>query len=191
MRTLTKGYDKVTVSIDKKNVITDVGGAWIKSAATAYSLGALHPKKIIGKPIENFLGGDVTQMYYDALFKICRLKQATITRQYRCDSPTHQRFMQVTLSPEQDNSVAMLHETLKEIPFKNSVTVTDINSEVNHTIKKYLKRCSICNRLLNPMTNKWEFPEEINQDAPVDVFVIHTVCPDCKEKNWISSYRKS
>jgi len=191
MSTPAKGYDQVTLSIDKKNVITDVGGAWIQSATTAHSLNALQPKKIIGKPIEKFLGGDVTQMYYDALFKICRLKTETITRQYRCDSPSHQRFMQVTLSPRDDNSIDMLHETLKEIPFKNSVTITDIDCQTNHTIKKYIKRCSICNRLLNPATNKWEFPEEINQDAPVDVFVMHTVCPECQKRNWISSYKRS
>ena len=191
MNDVSKGYDRITLSIDKHNIITNVGGAWVKSAMTANSLKMLHPKKIIGKTIEKFLGGDVTQMYYDALFKICRLKQESIIRQYGCDSPTHQRFMQVTLNPEENNSIGMIHETLEEIPFKNRVTVKDVNYEVNKQIKKYVKRCSICNRLLNPTTKQWEFPEEMNQEAPLNVFVIHTVCPKCKKTNWISSYKNS
>jgi hypothetical protein len=181
----SSSFDIITMTIDRHNIITDVGSAWVDVAAKGGASDTLAPQNVIGQPIENYLGGDVTQMYYDAVFKLCRLKNEVLTRAYRCDSPTHQRFMQLTLTPKADGSIEMLHETLKEIPFENSVNIVDMHKETTLRAPAYTKRCNICNRLQYPNQTRWLAPEDLSQNAPLHVKVIHTICPDCKAIDWI------
>lgn len=176
----------IKLVIDKKNKIIAIGGEWDSAAKQGNAVESLAEDKVLGKSIESFLGGDVTQMYYDAVFKLCRLKNETIVREYRCDSPTHRRYMKMVLTPLEDGSIQMTHETLKEIPFENEVTIVDKTLEKNF-MSVHTKRCSICNRLLYPNSNKWVSPEELSEEKPLYVKVIHSVCEDCKNINWFPS----
>jgi hypothetical protein len=175
----------ITLTIDKNNIVTEIGGEWDEAAKAGHAQEALSKDKVIGKEIEHYLGSDTTQMYYDAIFKLCRLKNETIVRDYRCDSPTHERYMRMTIIPLKNNAIEMQHELIKEIPFKNDVNIEDMKNS-KHMSYKYAKRCSICNRLLYPDSDVWHFPEELNQEKALNVKVIHTVCPKCKNKNWIN-----
>ena len=178
--------EKVILTIDKSNIITAVGGSWNKAAQEGNASETLAPENVIGKSIEKFLGGDVTQMYYDAVFKLCRLKNEVLERDYRCDSPTHERYMKMRLIPLEKNQIRMEHELIKEVPFVNQVNILDIthSKEVKSNIGLFVKRCSICNKLNCPQSELWLAPENISKEKPVNIKVIHTVCQDCKNKKW-------
>lgn len=177
----------ITLTIDQHNMIQSVGGEWNHAAQEGGALDILSTEKVIGKNIEIYLGSDTTQMYYDALYKLCRLKKETITRDYRCDSPTHERYMKITLIPLENSAIEMQHVTIKEIPFKHAVHIEDMKDSSIKNIA-YTKRCSICNRLKYPNSEVWSFPEELNDKKPLHIKVIHTVCPDCKNKNWLKGF---
>lgn len=177
----------VTYVIDKNNIIVEIGGAWREAAQKGNATDSLAIERVIGQPIENYVCSDVTQMYYDAVFKLCRLKQEILVRDYRCDSDHLKRFMRVTLTPFQDGRIELRHETLREEPFSNSVQV---HEEKPSAPSVNTKRCSICNRLNLPdRQSEWLLPESIAQQGPVDLKVIHTVCPDCKAINWTTHHK--
>lgn len=181
-----KQNNLVVVIINKNNIITSVSTNWNAVATEGKAIESLENKKIVGQSIESFFGGDVTKMYYEAVFTLCRLKNETITRNYRCDSPTHERYMQMTLIPFEEGIIEMNHETIKEVPFKNNVNIKYIKNDLYNSTA-YTKRCSVCNRLLYPDTNNWVFPETLNQKEPLYIKVIHTVCSNCKKRNWLPS----
>lgn len=175
----------VFMSISRHNTVEAVGGQWVEAAAIGGAADSLAPNKVVGQPIECYLKGSVTQMYYDALFQLCRLRNEVIVRKYRCDSPTHQRFLQMTLTPKNDGGIDILHEVLKEVPFENRVTVVDDGDGPGRALSLYSSRCSICNRLQFPGDSAWLPPEDLSRQAPLVAKVIHTICPDCSEINWI------
>lgn len=178
-------YD-LSITIDKNNVIEAISDGWSRVAKNAGALTLLPKENFIGRSIESFLGSDVTQMYYSALFKLVRLRQRVTEREYRCDSFTHQRTMLMRLIPKENGSIEMQHFTLRESPFKHEVIIKNAPSKEQQTLE-YVKRCSICNKLHYPHQTQWMTPEDLSQEHRVDVRVIYTVCPECKNKNWFPS----
>jgi len=182
----------VIYTIDKKNKIIDIGGSWQEAAQQGNADHQLSRENVIGKPIEDFVCSDETQMYYDAIFKLCRLKKQAITRKYRCDSPSHKRYMRVTLKPLKNGSIELYHETLKEDPFENTVTTYELKSAIepnSGSISLINKRCSMCNRIQPPQEKTWYTPEELSKHDAVKFQVIHTVCIDCRNIDWTKPKR--
>ncbi|MBN2644681.1 MAG: hypothetical protein JXR59_04315, partial [Desulfuromonadaceae bacterium] len=117
----------------------------------------------------------------------CRLRNEPLTRDYRCDSPTHQRYMRVTLYPEGDGSILMKHETLREVPFSHPVVIRDMSRESPapaQIASARVLRCSMCNRLKLKEAETWSSPETLSEHETKTFHVIHTVCPDCRSTIW-------
>ncbi len=182
---LASKYD-LSITIDKNNTIIAISEEW---GSIALDAGVAHmaPREaFIGKNIESYLGGDVTQMYYDALFKLVRLRREKIEREYRCDSFTHERHMLMRLIPLEDGAIEMQHKRLHEKAFAHSVTIESDSQNLQSTYE-YIKRCSVCNALLFPHEAEWMAPESLSQEKALHLKVIYTVCPLCKNKNWFPS----
>lgn len=100
MNTEVEGYDRVEFVVDRNNRICEIGEGWEDAARTGGAEGVLSRDVVLNTPIELCMHDDNTQMFYDAVFKLCRLRNEKMWREYRCDSKTHKRFMRVTLIPE-------------------------------------------------------------------------------------------
>jgi len=179
--------------IDKHNLIIHIGGDWENAANMADVQQELNPDKVIGRLVFDFICSDSTRMYYDAVFKLCRLKQSQATLDYRCDSPTHKRFMQLTLFPLKDFGIRLQHDLVREEPFDHTL---DVKENLDYTPSQQViitpnKRCSICNRLQLAGETVWVYPEELVEKQPLSLKVIHTICSECKNINWKKDRRQN
>ncbi|MFW6343049.1 MAG: hypothetical protein ACOC00_08505 [Halothiobacillaceae bacterium] len=177
----------IRVVIDDQGVITDIGGGWAQAAEQGGAADALAVDRVIGRPLARFVGSDATRMYYNAVFKLARLRRQSLTREYRCDSPTHKRFMEVTVTPLSDGGIEMLHQLLHEEPFEHAFTpmpVTRPDARLGTAV-----RCSICNRIRLAGTQEWVEPERLVEQQARTLSVVHSVCPDCKQHDWFGVRR--
>ena len=174
---------KVVFEIDAKNKIVSIDEGWDEAASEAGASKELEKEKILGRYIEEFEASDTTQMYYNAIFKLCRIKQEKLQREYRCDSSTHKRFMRVTLVPLPKNHIQLIHETLREEAFTHTVVIND-KTYTTDKKQKYIKRCSVCNSIQNIGETLWIPPESLCEDKSIELNVIHTVCQSCKIYPW-------
>jgi len=178
----------VILIVDELGIIESVGGGWEQAADAGGAAENLKPQNVIGRPLGCLVGNDVTRMYYETVFKICRLRRKTLSRNYRCDLPTHKRFMQVTLTPLARGRVEMRHQLLHEEPFDNVFTSTEAD-ESSGSSSALALRCSVCNQLRLSGSQSWVEPETLVGEAPRQLSVIHTICPACKNTNWIHGRR--
>ncbi|WP_044413683.1 hypothetical protein [Thiomicrospira microaerophila] len=177
---------EVALVIDQDDVIQSVSSAWEQVADKGGASESLQTEKVIGQPLSQFIRSDATRMYIEACLKVCRLKQQVMSREYRCDSPTHKRFMALQLTPLAEGAVEMRHFLLREEPFDYPVNLEDVTpSEQTTEIKPYsYVRCSMCNSLKKVGTQDWTLPEHMGRQLMAKTKVIHSVCPVCQNKIW-------
>ena len=136
--------EKVSYRINEKNEIIDVFDSWNNAALVGHADELLDMKRIIGMSIFSVLHDDNTRMYYDSVFQKCRLLKKGHMLEYRCDSPTHKRFMKMELVPLANNDIDLFNYLLREEPFSHPLTIHDCTGSQNVS---YTKRCSICKSL--------------------------------------------
>lgn len=175
----------VSLAVDRFDRIIALSQNWSEVAMEGHAQVALAPKKLVTKPLGFFIRGDDTRLYTEASLKLCRLRNETLYRHYRCDTPSHKRFMKLELVPLPNKAVQMNHFLLEMEPFANPVNIDDV-AEQSHSatgIFKYV-RCSMCNALKAVGSQQWVDPDKLSAEAASDVKVIHSVCPNCKAKAW-------
>ncbi|SFR58886.1 hypothetical protein [Thiomicrospira sp. ALE5] len=177
---------QMTVVVDRHNVIISLSTHWTEAAEQAGAADSLAPEKIIGRPLSSFIRSDSTRMYIESCLQVCRLKQSVMFREYRCDSPSHKRFMELQLTPCPDGAVAMTHSLLREEAFEYSVNIEDSTPDEGKPSGvdyKYI-RCSMCNSLKPLGSNSWTDPAELGDKLVKPTKVIYSVCPKCLNKLW-------
>ena len=172
--------EKVSYKIDKQNVIVEIFDDWVNAAKIGKADYLIDTQNVLGTKIFSYVMGDSTRMYYDVIFQKCRLLNKTHFIDYRCDSPTHMRYMQMQIVPQQFKSLYLYNFLLKEEPFQKKISITDSSNSNGGLIS----RCSICNSLKFHINGDWIPPESIDSKEEEDFLVIHTVCPRCKKLNW-------
>ncbi len=175
--------ETVIVQVDKDNIITRLSSGWDQAAADGQAADSLAQNKVIGLPLRHFITSDTTRMYVESCLKLCRLRQQVLYRPYRCDSPTHKRFLELQLTPLAEQAVEMKHFLLKEEPFERPVSIEDITNAEITPAGTYV-RCSFCNRLKSMKNEHWTLPEQVALQPSQALRVIHSVCPDCKDAMW-------
>lgn len=170
--------------VDADNIICAVGEGWSAAAEQGNAAETLAQHQVVGKPLAQFIGNDTTRMYYDAVLKLCRLRGEAMSREYRCDSPTHQRFMSVTLTPLEEGKVEMRHTLLREYPFNFALKLACSGADKALPGRGVL-RCSLCNRLYDREQELWQEPAQLVREQSLSLTVIHTVCPDCQATRWV------
>lgn len=159
--------------------IVDLGEGWVREAVKGKAAQSLAPQKVIGHNLNEFIADDNTRLYMNALVKLCQLKNEVIRRDYRCDSPTHKRFMQLEMLPLADGLVQVNHYLLLEEPFQKTLTFDFMKSMDTHFPDFF--RCSICNRLQPYGDDRWFEPEDFGYLNGRPSKVIHTLCDDCEQ----------
>ena len=181
----------VIYTIDKDNRIISVDEGWEYASIIGGAKDSLEKNKIIGHFINDYISDEATQIYYDGIFKSCRLNQEVITNEYRCDSPSHQRFMKTTFTPHKNGNITLFNETLYQVPFQQKLFIEDKTKDIAESSSNIMKRCSICNRLISHNNLKWIEPKMIVEKENLHIDVVHTVCSDCKSKIAKKLYTKS
>jgi diguanylate cyclase (GGDEF)-like protein/PAS domain S-box-containing protein len=177
---MDSGKDIVVYTIDSENKIIHFDEGWKEAAVLGGASLLLEESKFMNQLIEHYIHDVETQAYYASIFKRCREKQEIMEHNYRCDSPTHQRFMKVTLTPFDNGNITLTHETLSEVPFRHEVHLQNIVAfSPDDAIDA--KRCSICNRLKLANNSFWTKPERLADDDTVNLKVVHTICSSCRK----------
>lgn len=138
---------------------------------------AVVSEAVIGKRLWQFVTGDITRMWVETVINRARFLNQPIEKEYRCDSPDEKRYMQMSIVPEENEVLCVVHKLLKteKLP-------TKICFEGKRVAKPgYVQRCSICNRL--HIDNAWREVDlavkERYIDAPGPVIVFYGVCDEC------------
>lgn len=166
----------LTYWLDKREVIVEVGSGWSRFAQENDAPG-LQPSRVIGRNLLDFVSGDVTRMYVHTLINGARMQGKPLIRQYRCDSPTTRRVMEMRLSMDPSGLLRWEHRLLEASPLPNPLAFRTIQ-ETNQA--RFHVRCSVCTRLKSP--RGWNDPEEIAgpcRESDGSIPVIYGVCPEC------------
>lgn len=174
-----------SLTVDRNNCIVDIGDGWEEQAKLGHAEIALKRETVISNYLCDFIQDDNTTMYIEATLSLCRVRKETLYRPYRCDSPSHKRFMELELRPLTNNQVQMTHFLLKEEPFQTAIVIDDITkTTTNKAASNYYLRCSMCNSVKAPQSDEWQEPETIPEEKKPHLKVIHTICEKCKGTIW-------
>ncbi len=167
MKTQTTSY-----VLDNRNRIILIGGVWDEFADENGGT-KLSSKDVCGRPIWDFIKGDVTRMWVEAVFQYARVLGKIVERPYRCDSPNLKRFMHMRIVPEQGGVLRVEHEILSTEQRSSPVDIQYGTINMNGA----KQRCSICGRV---NIGGWQEPHGDHADASDGIVVIYTVCEDCQ-----------
>lgn len=168
--------------LDANNCVVAVSEYW-DVHAMMYQTTSLLAKNIIGKALDSQISGDVTQMFTDTMITSARVQAKSLTRRYRCDSPTHKREMEMVLTPLANGHLRIAHQLISEHPWTYSKVIRTQSALAKSKLNKKIKRCSMCNRLLQG--SEWlsqdEYLAQHPELAQTDLTVYYGVCPACSE----------
>lgn len=168
----------ISYTIDKTDTIIAVSSKWDDFAGDNDGEKVLS-SNILGRKLDQFIHGDVTLMFVRTMIMSARTLRRPIYRPYRCDSPKLKRFMEMIVLPREDGAVEVLHRELHSEPIANLVHLVAVPAASSTA---YIKRCSMCNRVL--AKGVWSEIDDaikakrLQVDAP-SLKVIYGLCPDC------------
>lgn len=162
----------VSYVLDNQNRIISIAGAWDEFAEENGGIKS-SSKDVCGRPIWDFIKGDATRMWVDAVFQYARILGKVVERPYRCDSPDLKRFMRMRIIPEQGGVLHIEHEILSTEQRSAPINIQNRGNNMNGVSQ----RCSICGRV---NIGGWQEPHGGHADASGGIVVIYTVCEDCQ-----------
>jgi len=171
---------QVVYWLDTDNVIVDTNPDW--DIFAEQNDGALClSDQVKGLLLYHFIAGDATRMWVDVMLSHARIRGAALTRNYRCDSPSERRYMEMTIVPEANGLVRLEHTLLRCEPIEPSIVYEFPLAAARRS--SHLKRCSMCNQI--QIGETWCEGDAAAHagliDASMPVRVIYTVCSPCKQ----------
>lgn len=168
-------------NIDEYDKISYVNESWLdfSKANQAKNLSLL---EVLGRSLWSCMKNHETEAVYQIIVNTVRKKGISITLPFRADSPDKRRFMELRISPLEENRIRFNSVLLDEEP-RSSVTLLD------STIKRkssFIIICSWC-KMVNISKYHW-----IDIEAAVKFLNIfqsesypklsHRICPDCSSR---------
>lgn len=133
-------------------------------------------EKILGHRLWEFVAGDVTKIWLEALLKFVEVRKEKVERPYRCDSPGVRRYMRMNISVNHRGLLQVEHKLLAVE--KRSTPVYMQHKSKVPTAVQINRRCSMCGRIYR--AGKWcEADDSLKTSEPVQLTVIYTICDDC------------
>lgn len=161
--------------LNEQNEIVAVGEHW-DAFALENDAPELVGNAVIGKPLLDYVSGNVTRRFVHQLLQAVRANQQDLALDYRCDSPLQRRYMRMSIRHMNGN----LH-------FEHSVVALEARKRPLKFIKAQQRsketkiRCSMCN--LVRQAEEWLEPEcVLPGDASGEMLVIYGVCESCQQK---------
>jgi hypothetical protein len=165
--------------VDEQDVITNVDHWWLAFAQENNALG-LTDNSVVGQLLWDFISDEPTRMLYNEIHSHVRSTGNPITIPFRCDSPTLQRFMELTISKHRDRQLLYESTLMRAVP-QRRLSVLDPEQKRSGT---FLTMCSFCKRCLIEPAD-WLALENIAlklrlYDEQTVPGLIFTVCPSCE-----------
>ena len=166
----------VELLVDRHDVIVALGTGW-DDAATEGNAPALQGDALIGRSLYDFIDGDDTVMFVRVMLAGARSRGTVTVRPYRCDSPTHRRWMEMEMQPRGNGEVLIRHRLLRSALLPSRVAPLSGHGA------RLPKRCSQCNQLR--LDGVWHEPDapavlEHLGKAGENFRVIYGICPQCQ-----------
>lgn len=179
---MTRESTEVSIHrIDSRDCITFVNEAWL-TFAEVNDAPDLTRDRVLGKPLQQFLQGDVVLDLWRILIGRIRQRGQPMLLPFRCDSPDQRRFMEMTLSPISRDEVEFACRLLRSEQ-REPVVVLD------RTLKRsdqWLTMCAWCNRFLMGDSLWLEVEDVVRRMGLLDQIVIPKltggVCPHCYDR---------
>lgn len=165
----------VTYTIDASDVLTDVGGAWDRSALAGNAPALL--TTAVGRPLWDFISDDTTRQIYRELLTRVRLGRE-VEFPYRCDDPTARREMVMRMRSLELGHVRFESTLVAESPFSRPAADTP-----RLPASRLTRICSWCKRVA--LGDGWlELDVAIERLALFDAAphspISHAMCPSCE-----------
>ncbi len=161
--------------LNNHDEIIAVGGAW-DDFALANDAPELIGEKVIGRPLLEFISGNVTRQFVLAILHTVRSSAQAVELDYRCDSPKERRFMRMQVSLEPSGDIHFLNTPLRTEPRQHKVFI----SRAAQRSKTTSTRCSMCNLIKS--LNDWVETDSSSQPAASELLVIYGICASCSAK---------
>lgn len=159
--------------LNEKDVITRTNVEWDQFAMKNDGLLALS-HRIVGQPLFSFIQSDSTRMFVDVLINRARISNQQVIKEYRCDSPTLRRFMEMKIIPLESKHLLIENRVVREEPLERVRKFVTLETS-------FLKRCSVCNRVQHK--GHWYAPDDaaINEEFEEGFArVSYTICERCR-----------
>jgi len=165
--------------IDANNLVTMVSKEWLRFAQEN-SATHLTQNSILGKPLFDFIADAETRHLYQMVINKVRRSGVSLTVPFRCDAPALRRFMQLVITPLQNQHLQFVGEILREEP-RVPVLLLD-----NHSARsdQFLTICSWCKRV-KVLDNWLEVETAVSELGLFNDTLLprltHGMCQNCKE----------
>jgi hypothetical protein len=160
---------------------------WWLAFAQENGAAALTEELVLGRSIWDFVAGDVTRRLFSALHERVRLTGKIVVLPFRCDSPSLQRHMRLTITLEEPGQL-LYESVLIRVEPQRDLCVLEVGRQRSEC---FLTMCSCCKRALLESTG-WLEVEDISVrlrlfDTREVPELRYTVCPECAQKMTNSS----
>lgn len=164
--------------IDAENSLVSVNDEWEQFAVENNSKD-LTRSAIQGKNLLQFISDRETAGIFSELIQIAREKDRVIRIQFRCDSPSLVRFMEMTITPLAAGHIEFCNRTVK-IEERDPVSIIDSSIPRSNST---LKLCSWCKNAHTdhgwlPLEETIQFIDNLDMNAPPKIS--HGICPSCE-----------
>jgi hypothetical protein len=166
---------RVEFNLNAQKEIVSVGHEWDRFALEN-GAPELTGDKVIGRPLLDFVTGNVTRQFVMALLDLVQHGKPAIELDYRCDSPRERRFMRMRVARLATGEIHFLHQTLRTELRDHRVYIATAKQRSRHTPI----RCSMCN-LIKP-AHHWVEPDQLpfrERGSKSEILVIYGICNSC------------
>ena len=164
--------------VDASDVIVSVDEWWL-AFAKENNATELDETYVVGRQAREFIADEPTRSLYKEINAYVRMHDASVTVPFRCDSPTLERYMQLTISKCANHLLLYESVLVRTVP-QSRLRILDSSLKRSNA---FLTMCSFCKRsLIEPAG--WLDLQDISlklrlfekQTVPG---LRYTVCPKC------------
>lgn len=167
--------------VDADDRITSVNADWLAFAAENNARD-LQESNVLGHSLWEYVAGDDTIRLYQSVLARIRRTRCSVVLPFRCDSPTLQRHMRMTILPEASAGIRFdcVIEKVRPTPVMSLLDSGQPRS------RDHLDMCSCCKRIDIPPLGWLEVSEVVGR---LNLFEIEqvprlhqTVCQQCQKQ---------
>lgn len=170
----TPHSESIVYELDVDNNIVSVNPVW-QSFAVANHAPELSVDQVIGKPLMQYISGNTTKQFWQALLDKARKANVALHLDYRCDSPDLRRFMRIKVCRGDSDKLLFESALLRIEPRPVSIHFKRAQQRGGDT----KVRCSFCNHILHK--SHWVEAESlVTGNMVVTLDVTYGICPKCQ-----------
>lgn len=164
--------------VNESDIVIDVDDWWL-AFAKENNAGELNRTSVLHQCLWEFIADEPTRSLYQVIHAHVRATETPVTVPFRCDSPTLQRHMELTISPHAGHQLRYESTVVRVVPQAYLSTL----SPGQKRSREFLTMCSFCKRsLIEP--SGWLDLVDISLtlrlfDREVVPQLRYTVCPEC------------